>query len=48
MSAKPDADVVDVIEFRDAVPFEAWLAEHVEQQLGVWLKIARRGPALRR
>ena len=30
------------IAFRDAVEFEAWLAVHVDQHEGVWLKIAKK------
>ncbi len=36
-------DVADVIAFRDAAEFEAWLAEHVDHRPGVWLKIAKKG-----
>ena len=43
MSTKPEADAADVIAFRDAAEFEAWLAEHVDLRLGVWLKIAKKG-----
>jgi len=43
MSTEPEADVADVIAFRDAAGFEAWLAEHVDQKLAVWLKIAKKG-----
>jgi uncharacterized protein YdeI (YjbR/CyaY-like superfamily) len=32
-----------VIAFRDAAAFEAWLEAHVDQQAGVWLKLAKRG-----
>jgi uncharacterized protein YdeI (YjbR/CyaY-like superfamily) len=32
-----------VIAFRDASGFEAWLDEHVELRVGVWLKIAKKG-----
>jgi uncharacterized protein YdeI (YjbR/CyaY-like superfamily) len=39
----PDADVAEVIAFRGAAEFEAWLAEHVNQTVGVWLKIAKKG-----
>lgn len=35
--------MADVIAFRDAAGFEAWLAEHVDQKLAVWLKIAKKG-----
>ena len=33
----------EVIEFRDAAEFEAWLDAHVDQRVGVWLKIAKKG-----
>jgi uncharacterized protein YdeI (YjbR/CyaY-like superfamily) len=43
MSSKSEPDAAEVIAFRDANEFEAWLAEHVEHSAGVWLKIAKRG-----
>ena len=43
MSTKPDPGTAEVIAFRDAADFEAWLADHVEWQPGVWLKIAKKG-----
>jgi uncharacterized protein YdeI (YjbR/CyaY-like superfamily) len=43
MSTEPAADGADVIAFRDAAEFEAWLAEHVDRKIGVWLKIAKKG-----
>jgi uncharacterized protein YdeI (YjbR/CyaY-like superfamily) len=36
-------DEAEVIAFRDAAAFEAWLDEHVDLQVGVWLKIAKKG-----
>ena len=42
-SNKPEADAAEVIAFRDATEFEAWLDEHVDQSGGVWLKIAKKG-----
>jgi uncharacterized protein YdeI (YjbR/CyaY-like superfamily) len=36
-----------VIAFRDAAEFEAWLDAHVDLQVGVWLKIAKRGSGVR-
>ena len=33
----------DVITFRNAEEFEAWLAEHVDSSVGVWIKIAKKG-----
>jgi uncharacterized protein YdeI (YjbR/CyaY-like superfamily) len=36
----------EVIAFRDAAEFEAWLAEHVAQSPGVWLKIAKKGSGI--
>jgi uncharacterized protein YdeI (YjbR/CyaY-like superfamily) len=38
--AEPDG--AEVIAFRDADAFEAWLAEHVDHQPGVWLKLAKK------
>jgi uncharacterized protein YdeI (YjbR/CyaY-like superfamily) len=43
MSREPESDGADVVAFRDAAEFEAWLAEHDDQRLGVWLKVAKRG-----
>lgn len=42
-TTKPEADVAEVITFRDAAEFEVWLAEHVDWRPGVWLKIAKKG-----
>ena len=39
----PDADV---IAFADAAAFEAWLADHADQQSGVWLKLAKSGTGI--
>jgi uncharacterized protein YdeI (YjbR/CyaY-like superfamily) len=33
----------EVIAFRDAAEFEAWLDTYVNQRAGVWLKIAKKG-----
>jgi uncharacterized protein YdeI (YjbR/CyaY-like superfamily) len=35
-------DEAEVIAFRDAGSFEAWLDEHFDLQVGVWLKIAKK------
>jgi uncharacterized protein YdeI (YjbR/CyaY-like superfamily) len=43
MPSKSEPDAHEVIAFRDAAEFETWLAEHVEQSAGVWLKIAKKG-----
>jgi uncharacterized protein YdeI (YjbR/CyaY-like superfamily) len=43
MAGKSEPDAAEVIAFRDAAEFEAWLAEHVEHSAGVWLKIAKKG-----
>jgi uncharacterized protein YdeI (YjbR/CyaY-like superfamily) len=32
----------EVIAFRNAAEFEAWLDDHVDLQAGVWLKIAKK------
>jgi uncharacterized protein YdeI (YjbR/CyaY-like superfamily) len=39
----PSDEIADVIAFRDAPEFEAWLKAHVDLQVGVWLKIAKKG-----
>jgi uncharacterized protein YdeI (YjbR/CyaY-like superfamily) len=46
MSSTSEPDAAEVIAFRDAAEFEAWLAEHVEHSAGVWLKIAKKGSAV--
>jgi uncharacterized protein YdeI (YjbR/CyaY-like superfamily) len=43
VSAKPVVNEAQVIAFRDAAEFEAWLDAHVDLQVGVWLKIAKKG-----
>lgn len=43
MSSKPESGEAEVIAFRDAAEFEAWLAQHVDHRAGVWLKIAKKG-----
>jgi uncharacterized protein YdeI (YjbR/CyaY-like superfamily) len=35
--------VPPVVAFRDASEFEAWLDAHVDLQVGVWLKLAKKG-----
>lgn len=42
-SSKREPDEAEVIEFRDAAEFQAWLAENVDRNAGVWLKIAKKG-----
>ena len=34
-------DDAEVLPFRDAAEFDAWLAEHHERHEGVWLKLAK-------
>ncbi|HEX5905898.1 MAG TPA: YdeI/OmpD-associated family protein [Propionibacteriaceae bacterium] len=46
MSSKPDSGEAEVIAFRDAAEFEAWLAQHVDHRAGVWLKIAKKGSGI--
>jgi uncharacterized protein YdeI (YjbR/CyaY-like superfamily) len=41
-SSKREPDEAEVIVFRDAAEFEAWLAENVDRNAGVWLKIAKK------
>jgi uncharacterized protein YdeI (YjbR/CyaY-like superfamily) len=43
MATEAGPDGADVIAFRDAAEFEAWLDAHVELRVGVWLKIAKKG-----
>lgn len=43
MSTKRDAGVAEVVAFRDAAEFEAWLISNVDWRPGVWLKIAKKG-----
>jgi uncharacterized protein YdeI (YjbR/CyaY-like superfamily) len=42
-SRKPEPDAAEVIAFRDVADFETWLAENVDLNAGVWLKIAKKG-----
>jgi uncharacterized protein YdeI (YjbR/CyaY-like superfamily) len=39
-------DEAQVIAFRDAAEFEAWLDAHADLQAGVWLKIAKKGSGI--
>ena len=41
MANLPGADGAEVRPFRDAVAFDAWLAEHHGETAGVWLKLAK-------
>jgi len=43
MPRSPGADGADVLTFRDAGEFEAWLAAHLDHTPGVWLKLAKKG-----
>jgi uncharacterized protein YdeI (YjbR/CyaY-like superfamily) len=45
-SSRPEPDPAEVITFRGAAEFEAWLAEHVDHSPGVWLKIAKKGSGI--
>ncbi|MGH3715895.1 MAG: YdeI/OmpD-associated family protein [Micromonosporaceae bacterium] len=46
MSTKPGSDGAEVIAFRGAAEFEAWLDEHVDLKAGVWLKLAKKGSGI--
>ena len=46
MSDRTGPDAAQVIAFRDAPEFETWLAEHVDHDAGVWLKIAKKGSGI--
>jgi uncharacterized protein YdeI (YjbR/CyaY-like superfamily) len=43
VSTKSAGDEAEVMAFRDAAEFEAWLDTHVDLRAGVWLKIAKMG-----
>jgi len=43
VETRPDVNEAAVIAFRDAAEFDAWLDAHVDLQVGVRLKIAKRG-----
>ena len=34
---------IPIILFRNAKAWEAWLASHADQQVGVWIKLAKKG-----
>jgi len=42
----PDTDEAPVLPFPDATAFQTWLDDHVEQQAGVWLKLAKVGSGI--
>jgi uncharacterized protein YdeI (YjbR/CyaY-like superfamily) len=46
MSATPGEDGAEVIAFRNAAEFEAWLDGQVDLRAGVWLKIAKKGSGI--
>ena len=46
MTSRPESDTADTIFFPDADAFEAWLAENVDHQPGVWLKIAKKSSGI--
>src|SRR5687767_4406620 len=46
MSTGRTSDTADTIFFPDAAAFESWLAENVDHQPGVWLKIAKKSSGI--
>ncbi|MGO1167516.1 MAG: YdeI/OmpD-associated family protein [Janibacter sp.] len=42
----PGGDGAEVIAFRDAEVFDRWLEDHVGEQAGVWLKLAKKGSGI--
>ena len=44
--SKPRVDPAEVIAFSNAAEFETWLADHVDERNGVWLKIAKKGSGI--
>jgi uncharacterized protein YdeI (YjbR/CyaY-like superfamily) len=45
-SSTSEQGPAEVMAFRDAAEFEAWLAEHVDHSAGVWLKMAKKGSGI--
>jgi uncharacterized protein YdeI (YjbR/CyaY-like superfamily) len=43
VSSRPAGNGAAVIAFRNAAEFESWLDAHADLQVGVWLKIAKKG-----
>ena len=41
MATKPGDDGAEILPFRDAEEFDAWLVEHHGDHAGVWLKLAK-------
>jgi uncharacterized protein YdeI (YjbR/CyaY-like superfamily) len=46
VSTNRSADEAEVIAFRDAAEFEAWLDAHVDLRAGAWLKLAKKGSGI--
>jgi uncharacterized protein YdeI (YjbR/CyaY-like superfamily) len=44
--AEPGDDGAEIIFFRDAAGFEAWLEDHVDHEDGVWLKVAKKSSGI--
>ena len=46
MPKKPGDDGAPIVCFPDGAAFEAWLDDHVDDQAGVWLKIAKKSSGI--
>jgi len=46
MPSHPVPQDAEVIAFRDAAQFEAWLEENVDRHAGVWLKLAKQASGI--
>lgn len=46
MASASSSDDAEVVFFRDAPAFEAWLTDHVDHRPGVWLKIAKKSSGI--
>lgn len=46
MATRSEIGEAEVIAFRDAAEFEAWLVDHVDHHPGVWLKLAKAGSGI--
>ena len=42
MRAQPGEDGAEILPFRDAADFDAWLEQHHDHQPGVWLNLAKK------
>ncbi len=46
MPKPPGEDGAEILPFRDAAEFDAWLTDHHDHQPGVWLKLAKKSSGI--